>query len=82
MKRMTRAIGGGMVFLGAACTAPAPATDTTPPEITVTVSRARGRNVFRSIDGRSGPTDNCIIVPEIPTQLILIAGDSSIAQAT
>lgn len=76
IKRMTRAIAGGMVLLSAACTAPAPATDTTPPEITVTVSGVGGRNVFRSIDGKQGPTDSCIIVPREPTQLILIAGDS------
>jgi len=64
-----------MLLLGD-CVRPAPASDTTPPEIVVFVSRARGRNYFRSIDGVQKPPDNCIIVREMPTQLILIAGDS------
>ena len=58
------------------CVRPAPASDTTPPDIVVFVSRARGRNYFRSIDGVQKPPDNCIIVREMPTQLILVAGDS------
>ncbi len=58
------------------CVRPAPASDTSPPEITVFVSRARGRNYFRSVDGVQKPPDNCIIVREMPTQLILVAGDA------
>jgi hypothetical protein len=60
----------------AGCVRPAPASDSTPPDIVVFVSRARGRNYFRSIDGIQKPPDNCIIVREMPTQLILIAGDA------
>ena len=58
------------------CVRPAPASDTTPPDIVVFVSRARGRNYFRSIDGVQKPPDNCIIVREMPTQLIRIVGDA------
>ena len=57
------------------CERPATSGDKTNPEITVFVSRARGRNYFRSVDGVQTPPNNCIIVREMPTQLILIAGD-------
>lgn len=76
-KNLTRMVLIGVVLFVTGCEVPAPSTrDTTPPEITVTVSRARGRNVFRSIDGKLDAPDNCIKVPELPTQLILIAGDA------
>jgi hypothetical protein len=73
---ITKTIASGFAFLVMGCEVPAPTIDTTPPEVTVTVSRARGPNVFRSIDGELGAKENCIKVPEMPTQLILIAGDA------
>ena len=75
MKSITLIIAAGVFFV-AGCIVPAPTKDTTSPEITVTVSRARGRNIFRSIDGVLEPGNNCIRVPDMPTQLILIAGDA------
>ncbi len=77
MKRLTLAIAAAVFFI-AACTAPAPPAtppDTTPPEITVTV-RARGRNVFKSIDGPLKGSEMCIIIEDGPVQLVLIAGDA------
>jgi hypothetical protein len=82
MKSTTRIIAAGFVFFVAGCEVPAPTRDTTTPEVTVTVSGARGRNVFRSIDGKLGEKENCIKVPELPTQLILIAGDGGGVQST
>jgi hypothetical protein len=63
-----------VVFVG--CIKPRPTTDTTDPEIVITVSRGRGGNIFRSVDGRYEAPNNCIKVPDMPTQLIMIAGDS------
>lgn len=60
----------------AGCERPATTRDTTLPDITVIVSRAHGRNYFRTSDGVLKPPDNCIVVREMPTQLIMIAGDA------
>ena len=76
MKTMTRLIAACAICFVAACERPATTTDTTAPEITVTVSGVRGRNVFRSIDDNQGPVNDCIKVPDNRTQLILIAGDA------
>jgi hypothetical protein len=76
MIRSMTLIIAAVVFLFAGCQVPAPTKDTTPPEVTVTVSRAHGRNIFRSIDGVQGKGNDCIIVRDMPTQLILIAGDA------
>jgi len=64
------------MFFVTACQVPRPTTDTTPPEVTVTVSRAHGPNIFRSIDGVLKSPNDCIIVREMPTQLILIGSDA------
>ena len=76
MKSMTRIIAAGVVVFVAGCEVPAPTTDTTTPEITVIVSGGRGGNIFRSIDGELDAPDNCIKVPDTPTQLVMIVGDS------
>ena len=76
MKSMTRIIAAGVVFFVAGCEVSAPTTDTTTPEITVIVSGGRGGNIFRSIDGELDAPDNCIKVPDTPTQLVMIVGDS------
>jgi hypothetical protein len=67
---------GVVVLLIAACQVPVPTKDTTPPELSFTVSGARGRNLFRSIDGPQAPPNNCIRVTGTPIQLIAIAGDA------
>jgi hypothetical protein len=76
MKSMTRTIAACGVIFAAGCQVPAPIVDTTPPEITVLVSGAHGRNIFRSADGVLAAPDNCIKVSDMPTQLILIVGDA------
>ena len=69
-------IAAASLLFFAGCERPATTEDKTNPEITVFVSGARGRNYFRSIDGVMDPPDNCIIVRQMPTQLIMIAGDA------
>lgn len=59
-----------------ACATRVPTSDTTPPEITVTVSEGRGNKIFRSTDGEYPAGENCIKVPGTPTQLSVIFGDS------
>lgn len=65
-----------VVLLLAGCETPAPTSDADPPEITVTVARGRGDNIFRSEDGELATPDDCIKVPGTPVELVLIVGDS------
>jgi len=77
MKNMARVIAAGVVFIVAGCVTPAPTTDTTVPEIIVIVAGGRAHdNMFRSFDGQLDLTDQCIKVPDMPTQIIMIAGDA------
>lgn len=71
-----RLVAAGAAFLAGACEVPAPTADTTPPEITVIVSRGRGGNIFRSADGELEPGQDCIKVPDTPAQLSFIVGDA------
>lgn len=67
------------VFLAltlAGCATHIPSSDTTPPEVTITVRDGRGDNVFKSADGEYAAGENCIKVPDTPTRLTAIAGDS------
>lgn len=57
------------------CERPVPPTDSMVPEIIVFVAGVRGHNYFRTSDGPE-PKNNCVVVREMPTQLIMIAGDA------
>ena len=74
-RRMGLLVVAGLLLFTAGCITSESTSDTTDPEITITVLRGRGGNIYRSSDGELAPGDNCIKVPGTPVQLTMVVTD-------